>query len=65
MRFEIDNPAGGTVEATLDSLDYEAFEGVMLATRTTLDIPGVVTIDTTFTTTELNVEVDHSIFEKP
>ena len=65
VRFEIDNPAGGTVEASMDTLDYEAFDGVMMPTRTTLDIPGVVTIDTMFTTTELNVEVDHSIFEKP
>ena len=37
----------------------------MLATLTSLDIPGAVTIDTTFTTTELNMEVDQSIFEKP
>jgi hypothetical protein len=65
VRFEIDNPQGGTVEATADSLAYEAFDGVMMPTRTTLDIPGIATIDTRYTTTELNVEVDHSIFEKP
>ena len=34
VRFEIGNPAGGTVEATLDSRNYEDFDGVMLATRT-------------------------------
>ncbi len=65
VRSQIDNPQGGTVEATVDSLDYEAFDGVMLATRTTLDIPGLISTDTRYTTTELNVEVDHSIFEKP
>ena len=65
VRFEMDNLQGGTVEATADSLAYEAFDGVMMPTRITVDIPGIATIDTRYTTTELNVEVDHSIFEKP
>ena len=65
VRFEMDNPQGATVEATVDSLAYEAFDGVMMPTRNTVDIPGIATVDTRYTTTELNVEVDHSIFEKP
>jgi hypothetical protein len=37
----------------------------MFATRSLVDVPGLATIDTRIATTELNVEVDHSIFEKP
>ncbi len=50
---------------TADASGYEEFEGVMLPTLNSVDIPGAFTMDTRFTTTELNREVDHSIFEKP
>ncbi len=65
VSFEADVPPAGAVTITAKSSEYEEHDGVMLATRTTLDIPGAFTIETTFTTTELNAEVDHSIFEKP
>jgi len=65
VSFEADVPPAGAITITAKSSGYEEHGGVMLATLTSLDIPGAVTIDTTFTTTELNMEVDQSIFEKP
>jgi alcohol dehydrogenase (cytochrome c) len=46
--------------------EYTNYEGVMLPDYTSFDIAnGVITIETTMTKTEINVEVDESIFEKP
>ena len=65
VSFETDMPQIGTVKITGGYSEYEEYNGAMLATRTSLEIPGFATIDTRFTTTEIDVEVDHSIFEKP
>lgn len=65
ISFETDMPQIGTVKITGGYSEYEEYNGAMLATRTSLEIPGFATIDTRFTTTEINVEVDHTIFEKP
>ena len=65
ISFETDMPQIGTVKITGGYSEYEEYNGAMLATRTSLEIPGFATIDTRFTTTEIDVEVDHSIFEKP
>ncbi len=65
IRFDTDYPQVGTVTITSESSAYEEVDGVMLATRSSVDIPGLFTIETTYTAVELNGEVDHSIFEKP
>ena len=65
ISFETDMPQIGTVKITGGYSDYEEYDGAMLATHISLEIPGFATIDTRLTTTEINVEVDHSIFEKP
>ena len=65
ISFETDMPQIGTVKITGGFSEYEEYDGAMLATHTSLEIPGFPTIDTRLTTTEINVEVDHSIFEKP
>lgn len=58
-------PQLGPVTITADSVDYTEQGGVMWPARSLLDIPGLVTIDSRFNSTELNVDVDQSIFEKP
>ena len=65
ISFEADMPRIGTVKITGGYSEYEEYDGVMLATHVSLEVPGFSTIDTRLTTTEINVEVDHSIFEKP
>ena len=65
VRFETDVPQAGRVTITAEASGYEEHNGVMFAARASLDVPGLITIDTHYMTTELNVEVDHSIFEKP
>ena len=65
VQFETDVPQGGVVMITADSSDYEDHGGVMFATRNVIDVPGFVRTDIRFSTTELNGEVDHSIFERP
>ena len=57
-------PQAGRVTITAEASGYEEHNGVMFAARASLDVPGLITIDTHYMTTELNVEVDHSIFEK-
>lgn len=65
IRFDTDYPQVGTVTITAETSAHEEHNGVMFATRSSLDIPGLFTIETHYTTVELNGEVDHSIFEKP
>ena len=55
----------GPVEATVRLSEYETFEGVEMATRTRLTIPGIFDLDTTYDETEINGPVDEAIFEKP
>ena len=65
IMFDTDIPQAGRVTITGEASGYEEYNGVMLPMRNTVDVPGFVTIETRYTTVELNGEVDHSIFEKP
>ena len=65
IMFDTDVPQARRVTITAEASGYEEHNGVMLATRSTVDVPGLITIEARYTTVELNVEVDHSIFEKP
>ncbi len=60
-----DSAALGPIEATVRVSEYEMLEGVMIPTRSTLSIPGVFELHTTFDETEINGPVDEAIFEKP
>ena len=57
-------PELGNVTITSD-MSYEEHGGVMLVSASSTDIPGAYTVDTRYTTIEINVDVDHSVFEKP
>ena len=65
IMFDTEVPQAGRVTITAEASEYEEHDGVMLPMRNTVDVPGFVTIETHYTTVELNGEVDHSIFEKP
>lgn len=46
--------------------DYAEYGGVMLPNSTSLDIAnGMITVDTTFEKTDIDVELDEAMFEKP
>ena len=63
--FDADIPDLGNLTITADTSGYEEHGGVMLPSDNSVDIPGAYTMDIRYTTIEINVEVDHSIFEKP
>jgi len=63
VQFETDVPQLGVTMITPDFSEYEEYGGVMFATCNVIDVPGFVRTDIRFSTTELNGEVDHSIFE--
>ncbi len=65
IRFETDAPGVGPMTMTARFSDFQEYGGVMLATKGTVEMPGVIAIETRYTTVELNGEVDHSIFERP
>ena len=65
LTLAFDSSALGPVEATVRLSEYETFEGVEMATRSRLTIPGVFELDTTYDQTEINGPVDEAIFEKP
>ena len=65
ITFDTDIPQAVRVTIMAEASGYEEHNGVLLAMRATVDIPGFVTIETRYTTVELNGEVDHSILEKP
>ncbi len=65
LTVAFDSSALGPVEATIRLSEYETFEGVKMATRSQLSIPGVFDLDTTYDRTEINVVVDETIFQKP
>ncbi len=59
------NPQFGEVEVTIDASDYETFGPIKLATKTKVQLGEVLKIDTTFTETKVNGDVDEAVFEKP
>ena len=65
LQFDTMVPQMGEITITAETSGYEEHNGVMLASINSLVLPAVVTIDMQYTTTEIDVEVDHSIFEKP
>ena len=66
LMLEIDVPEiGGMVEVTGRLSEYETFEGVQMATRTQLSIPGIYELDMRYSGTVINGPVDQAIFTKP
>ena len=56
----------GEITLMISCGDYAEYGGVMLPNTTSLDIAnGMITVDTTYETTEIDVDVDEAIFEKP
>ena len=65
LTFAFDSSALGPVEGTVRLSEYETFEGVRMATRSQLSIPGIFDLDTTYSRTVVNGPVDEAIFAKP
>ena len=66
LMLEIDVPEiGGMIEVTVRVSDYKTFEGVQMATRTQLSIPGIYELDMRYSETVINGPVDEAIFTKP
>ena len=60
------DPAMGEITLMVGYGDYAEYGGVMLPNTTSLDIAnGIITVDTTYETTETDVALDEAIFEKP
>ncbi len=60
-----DNPMFGEIEITVETSAYEEFGPVKLPTKNLTLIGDVLEIETTYTETKINGEVDESIFDKP
>lgn len=56
---------GATFTINLDYGDYTQFDGIMLPQRTRLTIGQIFDLQTTYTNTEINPEIDESVFEYP
>ncbi len=66
LKLAIDIPNLGAADIVISYSDYSEYGGVMLPNSVGIDVSdGMVTIDRTYTKTELDVEVDEAIFEKP
>ncbi len=66
LMLEIEVPEiGGMVEVTGRVSEYKTFEGVQMATRTQLSIPGIYELDMRYSETVINGPVDEAIFTKP
>ena len=66
VSLETNNPQMGPMKIVFGSADYEEFNGLMLATQSTIDIgDGMITFEYTFSETTVNGKVDESIFEMP
>ena len=65
MKLNQNHPQFGEMEVTVDSSDYQQFGPVKLATKTKATLGEAIQIETTYTETKVNGEVDESIFEKP
>jgi hypothetical protein len=59
------NPMFGEIEITVENSAYEEFGPVKLPTKNSTLIGDVLDIKTTYTETEVNGELDESIFDKP
>jgi hypothetical protein len=59
------NPQFGEVEIVAEASGYESFGPVKLPTKNTIQLGEVMKIETTFTETKVNGEVDEAVFEMP
>lgn len=65
MTVSTENPQFGPVEIIIEQSEYEVHNGVQLAGFNKMILGELFTLETTFTETEINGEIDESIFEKP
>lgn len=61
----LNSPDVGELEVQIENIEYGEFEGVKLPIKTLMSAGGLFEMETTFTETIINGEVDDSIFEKP
>lgn len=60
------DPAMGEINIVIGYGDYTEHAGVMLPNTTSLNVAnGMIATKTTYQNTEINIEVDEAIFEKP
>ena len=60
-----DNPMFGEMEIVVETSDYEEYGGVKLPNKSKVFVGDVFEIETTYTETKVNEEVDDAIFEMP
>jgi hypothetical protein len=65
MTLTQNHPQFGEMNVTIESSDYAPFGGIKLANHTKATLGEVMQIETTYTETKVNGEVDEAIFEKP
>lgn len=66
MIMQIEDPAMGPMNINIYYSDYKDYAGVMMADTTELDIAdGAITITIKYDKTEIDVEIDETIFDKP
>lgn len=65
MQLDQNSPQFGPVTITISYSDYAEHNGVMLPTMEKIEIGDFIMLETTYTETKINEEVDESIFEKP
>ncbi len=65
MSLTQNNPQFGEIEIITEVSDYEDFGPVKLPTKQKIALGEVLQIDTTFTETKVNGEVDEKLFDKP
>jgi hypothetical protein len=65
MKLNQNHPQFGEMEVTVDSSAYEQFGPVKLATKTKATLGEAIQIETTYTETKVNGQVDEAVFDKP
>jgi len=65
MTLVQNNPQFGEVEIVTESSDYEDFGPVKLPTKQKIALGEILNIDTTYTETKVNGDIDETIFDKP
>jgi hypothetical protein len=65
MTLKQNNPQFGEIEVITETSDYQDFGKVKLPTKQKIELGEVLKIETTFTETKVDGEVDEKVFEKP
>ncbi len=65
MTLTQNNPQFGEVQIVTETTDYQDFGPVKLPTKQKIELGEVLTIETTFTETKVDGEIDEKVFEKP